>query len=63
MLKKIKVLTIFPKFFDQFSEYGVIGKAIKSKKLIFQHLILENMVLEITVAWMTLHTEEDQVWL
>ena len=35
MLKKIKVLTIFPKFFDQFSEYGVVGKAIKSKKIDF----------------------------
>ena len=35
MLKKIRVLTIFPKFFDQFSEYGVVGKAIKSKKIDF----------------------------
>ena len=35
MLKEIKILTIFPKFFDQFSEYGVVGKAIKSKKINF----------------------------
>ena len=38
MLKKIRVLTIFPKFFDQFSEYGVVGKAIKSKKIDFSTL-------------------------
>tara|TARA_E500000331_G_C17068823_1_gene631643 strand:+ start:145 stop:801 length:657 start_codon:yes stop_codon:yes gene_type:complete len=36
MLKEIKILTIFPKFFDQFSEYGVVGKAIKSKKINFE---------------------------
>tara|TARA_B100000902_G_scaffold397312_1_gene460699 strand:- start:205 stop:861 length:657 start_codon:yes stop_codon:yes gene_type:complete len=36
MLKEIKVLTIFPNFFEQFLEYGVIGKAIKSKKVNFE---------------------------
>ena len=35
MVKKIKILTIFPKFFDKFSEYGVVGKAIKSNKIDF----------------------------
>ena len=36
MLKEIKILTIFPSFFDQFTEYGVVGKAIKSKKINFE---------------------------
>ncbi len=36
MLKEIKILTIFPNFFDQFIEYGVVGKAIKSKKINFE---------------------------
>ena len=40
MLKEIKILTIFPKFFDQFSEYGVVGKAIKSKKINFGTFVI-----------------------
>jgi len=36
MLKEIKILTIFPKFFDQFTQYGVVGKAIKSNKINFE---------------------------
>ena len=36
MLKEIKVLTIFPNFFEQFIKYGVVGKAIKSKKVNFE---------------------------
>ena len=36
MLKEIKILTIFPNFFDQFTEYGIVGKAIKSKKINFE---------------------------
>ena len=35
MLKEIKILTIFPKFFDQFSQYGVVGKAIREQKISF----------------------------
>ena len=42
MLKKIRILTIFPKFFDQFSEYGVVGKAIKSKKIDFSAYDIRN---------------------
>ena len=42
MLKKIRILTIFPKFFDQFSEYGVVGKAIKSKKIDFSSYDIRN---------------------
>ena len=35
MLDSLRILTIFPEMFDQFQEFGVVGKAIQTKKIQF----------------------------
>ncbi|MBO83031.1 MAG: tRNA (guanosine(37)-N1)-methyltransferase TrmD [Actinobacteria bacterium] len=35
MLDSLRILTIFPEMFDQFQEFGVVGKAIRTKKIQF----------------------------
>jgi len=36
LINVLRVITIFPNFFDEFSKFGVVGKAIQSNKIFFK---------------------------
>ena len=36
LINVLRVITIFPNFFDEFSKFGVVGKAIQSNKIFFR---------------------------
>ena len=42
MLNTLRIITIFPKLFDSFSNIGVVGKAIQANKVSFSVQDLRN---------------------